>query len=295
MEFLFATHPLISTLSPGPAENTCLMRIRLEALSIDSARTVVDLKTSCAGSADVKTGAIVAWSGNGSLDDLRRSVASKLGIAGRSIRTGPVSLNVEHSDPVKVASRLSYLPGARWIAVGYEFAGWRECASGLQALAKKYLREGSSFRLTASAQDSQQTEGDLLLDGNGVILKAVKKTRVDEKKPDVTFRIVMEKDRGAVGVELRKGPGGVPTSKRMKAMCLVSGGYHSAVVAWMAVLSGYQVTLVHSRADDESLRQVARLYAELSRRMDVSGLDLRVLDGTGIRAKGSPDGWKGLR
>jgi hypothetical protein len=49
----------------------------------------------------------------------------------------------------------------------------------------------------------------------------------------------------------------------------------------MAVLSGYRVTLVHSRADDASLRQVARLYAEISKRMDVSGLELRVLEGRG--------------
>lgn len=233
----------------------------------------------------MKTGAVVAWSGNGSLDDLRRTAAAKLGVSEASVRRGPMSLIVEHADPVKVASRLSRLPGVSWIAVGYEFAGWEQCESALRSLAGRYLEQGSSFRLSARVEESDTTEGDLLLDGNGTILKAVSKTRVDEKNPQVTFRIVMTRDRGAVGVELRKGPGGVPTSKNLRAACLVSGGYHSAVVAWMAALSGYRVSLVHARTDDESLRQVARLYAELSWRVDASDLELLLLDG-----KGTPGG-----
>lgn len=238
----------------------------------------------------MKTAAVVAWSGNGALEDLERTAASKLGMPRESVRKGPTSLILEHADPVKVASGLSHLPGVSWIAVGYEFLGWKQCESALHRLAGKYLSEGSSFRLTARVEESEGTEGDLLLDGNGTILKSVKNSRVDEKNPDVTFRIVMVRDKGAVGVELRRGHGGVPTSNARRAFCLVSGGYHSAVVAWMAALSGYEVTLVHSRSEDEPLRQVARLYAELSRRMDASGLELLLLDGDGP-VGGRLDAW----
>jgi hypothetical protein len=49
----------------------------------------------------------------------------------------------------------------------------------------------------------------------------------------------------------------------------------------MAVLSGFSLTLVHARSEDESLRQVARLYAEISRRIDASSLELVTLDGDG--------------
>jgi len=42
----------------------------------------------------------------------------------------------------------------------------------------------------------------------------------------------------------------VPTSRGNRVHCLVSGGYHSSVVSWMAALSGFSLTLVHARADD---------------------------------------------
>jgi hypothetical protein len=163
-------------------------------------------------------------------------------------------------------------------------------------LAKRYLRPGSSFRLAATVERSELEEGDVLLDGNGLVLKSVKGTRVDEKRPDVTFRIIMVGDKGSVGVELKEGPGGVPTAKGDKVHCLVSGGYHSAVVSWMAALSGFSVTLVHARDDDESLRQVGRLYAELSRRIDAASLKLEVLEGSGTpgqRLSAWLDGAKG--
>jgi len=47
----------------------------------------------------------------------------------------------------------------------------------------------------------------------------------------------------------------------------------------MAALSGYSVRLVHSRTDDIALRQVGRLYSELSFRMDPTCLELVVLEG----------------
>ncbi len=229
----------------------------------------------------MSTAALVGWSGNGDLDDLHRTAASKLALRRQAVGRSGRSLIVENDDPVAVARRLAHLPGVDWIAVGYAFEGRGALTAHLRFLAGRYLKEGSTFRLDAQVERSGQEEGDVLLDGNGSVLKAVKGTRVDERRPDVTFRIVMAADRGVVGVQLKKGPGGVPTSRKVKVFCLVSGGYHSAVVAWLAVLSGYSVTLVHSRADDESLRQAARLYAELSRRADAGSISLEVLEGDG--------------
>jgi len=229
----------------------------------------------------VKTAAIVGWSGYGELSDLERTVSSKLSLAAGDVIVGSMSLTVPKADPVGVARKLAYLPGVDWVAAGYEFDGEAGLAARLQLLAKRYLRRDSTFKLTAQVEQSDRKEGDILLDGNGAILKSVTGTRVDEKSPDVTFRILEVKGEGAVGVQLKEGPRGVPTSRGLRAACLVSGGYHSAVTAWMAALSGYTVTLVHARADDESLRQVARLYAELSRRIDAASLKLEVLDGAG--------------
>jgi len=229
----------------------------------------------------LKPAAIVGWTGNGALDDLARTVLAKLPKDAELTR-GASSLMVRGADPVVVARRLAHLPGAGWIAVGYQFVGLEACLSNLATLAKRYLEEGASFKVSAEVEESGKEEGDVLIEATSTLLKAAKGTHVDEKSPEVWFRVVMVGDRGACGVQLREADGGVPTSTGMRAACLVSGGYHSAVTAWMAALSGFSLTLVHARDDDESLRQVARLYAELSQRIDASSLRLEVLEGEGL-------------
>ena len=227
----------------------------------------------------MKPAAIVGWTGNGTLDDFARTASSKIHAKGDGVARGTRSLVVRGEDPISVARSLARLPGAAWIAVGYEFDGLESCLSRLRALSERYLREGESFRVSADVQQSGKEEGDVLMEATSVLLRSVRGTKVDEKGPKVTFRVLMMRGKGACGVQLREGPGGVPTSRRMEAACLVSGGYHSAVATWMAALSGFSLTLVHSREDDESLRQVARLYAELSRRIEPSSLRLAVLEG----------------
>ena len=83
-----------------------------------------------------------------------------------------------------------------------------------------------------------------------------------------------------VGVEAAAGPGGVPTGEEW-ATCLVSGGMHSAVVAWNALLSGYRLKLLHAEVTEESLKAVAMLYAEFSHRVHPGALKLEVVQGVG--------------
>jgi hypothetical protein len=59
---------------------------------------------------------------------------------------------------------------------------------------------------------------------------------------------------------------------------------HSAAVAWHALLSGFGVRLVHVKVSEESLRAVARLYAELSNRIDPRRLSLEVSEEGGVRS-----------
>ncbi|MGA2665881.1 MAG: hypothetical protein ABSF83_13155 [Nitrososphaerales archaeon] len=235
----------------------------------------------------MRPASILGWTGNGSLEDLARTAVGKLG-EGATLERGARSLVVRGVDPVAAAHRLDRLPGVAWIAAGYDFEGLDRGVARLSSLASSYLGDGGSFRVTAEVgAGAGVEEGDVLMEATSALLKAKKGAHLDEKDPSVWFRMVLtRKGRGVCGVQLREGPGGVPTARGMAATCLVSGGYHSAVVAWMAALSGYSLALVHSRdGDDGSLRQVARLYAELSHRMDPAALGLRVLGG-----KGTPGG-----
>ncbi len=236
------------------------------------------LKTSRGARPLLKPVAIVGWRGAGRFEDLETTAVRKLELRQGDAARVDDSLLVSAKDPVEVARRLSFLPGVAWIAVGYRFSGAAGYLKHLELLAKKYLTRGRTFRISARVVASTQTAGDVVLAGNSALLSSIPGARVDERKPRVRFRVCFDGRRGACGVEIRAGPGGLPPGGEWVA-CLASGGERSSSMAWMAALSGYSVRLVHSRTDDIALRQVARLYSELSHRVDPRCLDLVVLEG----------------
>lgn len=224
----------------------------------------------------LKTVAMVGWSGAGDFEDLRRTAAHKLRPEGDTERLGDVLL-VDSEDPVAVARNLSQMPGVAWIAVGQRFKGEEGYLKTLLSLARRYVK-GKPFRISAKVSGSDRSAGDIVLMGNSELLSAIPATKVDEKNALVRFRVSLAGEKGACGVEIRAGPGGMPTRDEWAA-CLVSGGERSSAMAWMAALSGYSLRLVHSQGDEASLVSVARLYSELSFRMDPRCLELVVLDG----------------
>lgn len=226
----------------------------------------------------METATIVGWSGSGAFQDLERTALRKLGVERSRAKRVAGTLLVSGGNPVEAARRLSQLPGVAWIAVGYRFetSNYLEV---LRALAKNYLRKGAKFRISVTSP-SLPTSGDLVLAGNSELLSTVRGSRVDERRPDVRFRVALDGKTGACGVDIRPGPGGTPTGTHWVG-CLVSGGERSSSMAWMAALSGASIRLVHSRTDDPALRQVSRLYAELSLRMEPRRLQLVVLGGEG--------------
>jgi hypothetical protein len=230
---------------------------------------------------------MVGWSGSGTFEDLERTALHKLSV--RSADRVGDTLLLAADDPVDVARSLSFLPGVAWIAVGFRFRGAGNYLKNLELLAKRYLSKGRTFRISAQVVDSAQTAGDVVLSGNSALLSSIQGAKVDERRPQVRFRVCIQGARGACGAEIRGGPGGSPTSGEWVA-CLVSGGERSSALAWMAALSGFSLRLVHSRTDEVALRHVTRLYSELSFRMDPSCLELVVLDG-GKSPVGRIGGW----
>ena len=145
------------------------------------------------------------------------------------------------------------------------------------SIAKNYLAKGSTFRVLAEIPGDSARESDLAGAASSRLLDEFRGTRVDDRSPKVTFRAVVDSSVAVIGVEVRQGVGGAPTSKQSRASCLVSGGMHSSVVSWMAARAGYSVSLLHVFESSESLREVAKLYAELSHRMDPRALNFDVL------------------
>jgi adenylyl- and sulfurtransferase ThiI len=188
---------------------------------------------------------------------------------------------VEGGRPTELASILRNLPGVALVAVGRRAASTEAVFEALGNLARTYLKKRTSFAVTAWSGASELSPSDVRGRGTSTVLDAVKGARVKEHDPQVQFTVTLDKSGGTAGVVIGTGPGGIPTGDRW-VRCLVSGGMHSSVMAWLALLSGFRVELVHAMVDDESLLRVARLYAELSHRVDPGALVLRVIEGSSI-------------
>jgi hypothetical protein len=167
-----------------------------------------------------------------------------------------------------------------WLAVGFPVETIGEIGKVAGKLAEKYLRK--SKRFSVEGEGTMGTTGaDVAGAATSGILDSVKGARVSQDAQKVRFRATFEGSQGVVGVQVAAGPGGTPTG-RFPVDCLVSGGRHSSVLAWMAALAGYRLRLVHAKVSDDSLLGTARLYSELSRRMDPRWLSLEVLSGDSV-------------
>ena len=224
--------------------------------------------------------AIAKWTGAGNQSDLVRTARAVLrskGVHG-VVRGGPGCILISGKSPVVVAGAVKGLPGVAWVAVGMHVPGQASVREDAARLAKRYLKKGMTFTVNSEVQQSAGLASDLSGAVRFAILDAADGCRVDERNPDISFRATKDNGGTAIGVEIFKGPGGIPTGKKTIA-CLVSGGKHSSVAAWYALLSGSVVHMVHAKVDDASVRAVALLYAELSDRVDSGALSLQVLEG----------------
>ena len=228
---------------------------------------------------DPRRTAVAGRTGRGSLGELRGAVAGRLAADGTKakVRVFGGSLIIEGPEPLGIATMLGKMPGVAWVGAGISVSSVREISTAAGSLATKYLRKGGRFSVLAQGGRGV-VPADLAGSATSAVLDSVNGARVDEGTPQVRFRIAFEGGRGVIGVELAKGPGGAPPGSE-SAACLVSGGKHSSVVAWMAMLSGFRVRLVHAKVDEEALREVVRLYLELAQRGDPGGLSLEVLEG----------------
>lgn len=217
---------------------------------------------------------IVRWTGKGSIRSLESMVRSILTSEGQrvEVRMAGHSLLASGTDPVWVASALTWTPGVAWIAVGLE----GDVGEAGAELARKFLREKGRFEVVA--ETTGEPASDAAGEATAAILGAVKGSRVDTRNPNVVFRVSRDEGTAAVGVLIRRGPGGSPIGSG-EATCLVSGGRHSAVVAWQALLSGLRIRLVHGFVGDSALREVAKLYVELVSRVGEGGVTLEVVGG----------------
>lgn len=219
---------------------------------------------------------------------MRKTVNNVLKLEGvdSEIHAQGAAIRVDGGSPTKVADILTFMPGISWIAIGHYSRSAQGVFDEVARLARIYLKKKGTFAVRAETSSPKILESDIVGRACSVVFDAVPGARVDEDSPSVAFRVALgpspSEGGGVAGVEVRKGPGGIPTGGT-RGLCLVSGGMHSSVLAWYALLSGIRVELVHVFVNDESLREVARLYGELSHRVDPAAVGLRVIEGVSAR------------
>lgn len=101
------------------------------------------------------------------------------------------------------------------------------------------------------------------------LLAAGKSVRVNLRQPDLTCRI--EITRGPVLIYARRiaGPGGMPANTAGRLVCLLSGGFDSAVAAYKMMRRGAHLNFVHfwgggAAAGESSVHVVRQLMEKLT-------------------------------
>jgi len=80
---------------------------------------------------------------------------------------------------------------------------------------------------------------------------------VDLDHPDVTVRVEVREDRAYLFSGRRPGAGGLPLGVQGKGLVLASGGYDSAVAAWMAMRRGVPVDYLFCNLGGSAYRRLA--------------------------------------
>jgi tRNA uracil 4-sulfurtransferase len=141
-------------------------------------------------------------------------------------------------------------------------AAWQEiCHEHFTTFAVRARRSDKSFPLNAMAIEREV--GGYLFDR---LQAEGRQVRVDLKAPALTCRI--EITRGPLLVYARRilGPGGLPPNTAGRLVCLLSGGFDSAVAAYKMMKRGAHLSFVHfwggGAAPGESSVHVARQLVE---------------------------------
>jgi thiamine biosynthesis protein ThiI len=120
-------------------------------------------------------------------------------------------------------------------------AAWEEVApEKFSSFAVRAKRSDKSFPQDVTV--IERTVGGYLLDN---LRAAGREVRVDLDHPELTCRIEIPPGPALVFARRISGPGGLPPNTGGRMVCLLSGGFDSAVAAWKMMKRGAHMTFVH--------------------------------------------------
>ena len=120
-------------------------------------------------------------------------------------------------------------------------AAWEEVApEKFSSFAVRAKRSDKSFPHDVTV--IERTVGGFVLDH---LRAAGREVRVDLNHPELTCRIEIPPGPALVYARRNAGPGGLPPNTGGRMVCLLSGGFDSAVAAWKMMKRGAHMTFVH--------------------------------------------------
>lgn len=183
------------------------------------------------------------------------------------IRTSAESLLNEVLRHIERVSGIAYYAVTRSVEPGLDAlcsAAWEEVRPLMfTTFAVRAKRSDKSFLHRSS--EIEKAVGKYLLDS---LKSAGREVRVKLVNPDVTCRIEITSGPALVYARKIPGAGGLPANTAGKMMCLLSGGFDSAVAAYHMMKRGAHLSFVHfygtgARPGESSIHVARRLVAQL--------------------------------
>lgn len=173
----------------------------------------------------------------------------------------------------EVLRRIERVAGVAYYAVAHPVdrdlhaicdAAWQEMRDlSFASFAVRAKRSDKSFPLSSS--EIERRVGRFLLDS---LHAAGRSARVQLNNPDVTCRIEITSGPALVYARKIRGAGGMPANTAGKLMCLLSGGFDSAVAAYHMMKRGAHLAFVHfygtgAQPGESSIQVARKLVAQL--------------------------------
>jgi thiamine biosynthesis protein ThiI len=149
------------------------------------------------------------------------------------------------------------------------------------AIYRKFARGKSSFRISArritKSIDLTSQEINRLL---GSYLQEKTGAKVKLKNPELNLGIEIIEQNSYIFLKTFRGPGGLPLGSQGKIICLLSGGFDSAVASWLAMKRGCEPIFLYfdnSPFTDAKTKRRAIAVARCLAKEWGCGVELRLL------------------
>ena len=154
-----------------------------------------------------------------------------------------------------VLKRLSQVFGIAYFAIAREISR-ASANANLDELCSAMWDEISSeqfstFAVRAKRSDKSfpHSSGEIERIGGRYVLDRLagqgRSVRVNLKQPEITCRVEITENSALVYARKIPGAGGLPANTAGRLVCLLSGGFDSAVAAWKMMRRGAHITFVH--------------------------------------------------